>query len=91
MRIDNKNLKLFRDIPFIHLSDKTARDFVIATGADEEFYNASLANLANVQNYLPEKQVYYYDMGLDEDQRKSVSIENYYQFVDNTMHDADLK
>ena len=57
---------------FVSLNEKNVKQFVFVTGVSESHFNESKDAIASVQAHFPGRKLYYYDIGLNEEQKKQV-------------------
>ena len=57
---------------FVSLNEHNTNKFVFVTGASKNHFNESKDAIGSVQAYFPGRKIYYYDLGLNEDQKNQV-------------------
>ncbi|CAH1800063.1 unnamed protein product [Owenia fusiformis] len=53
---------------FIELSKENIQDFVFVTAASENHFTESFDLIGSIQTFYPDRNIYYYDLGLDSEQ-----------------------
>ncbi len=75
----NKSLLGNLGIPqtrFSNISTESMRHFVFATGSSKTHFEESKDSVASIQKQSPGKDILYFDLGLEEDQRQEVSVKS---------------
>ena len=57
---------------FVPLDEMTINQFVFVTGVSENHFNELKDAIGSVQAHFPGRKIYYYDIGLNEEQKKQV-------------------
>lgn len=73
----NKSLLQNLGVPekrFCNISIEVMRQFVYVTGASMNHFNESKDLVASIQEHSPDKEILYFDLGLEEDQRHQVRV-----------------
>ena len=57
---------------FVSLDKKNVNPFVFVTAVSENHFSESIDAIASVQAHFPRRKIYYYDIGLNEEQKHQV-------------------
>ena len=57
---------------FVSLDENNVNRFVFVTGVSENHFKESKDAIASVQAHFPGRKLYYYDIGLNEEQKHQV-------------------
>ena len=59
---------------FVSLDKKNVNKFVFVTGVSKNHFKESIDAIASAQAHFPGRKIYYYDIGLDQKQKKQVYL-----------------
>ena len=65
-------------LTFANLTGDFLQQYVFVTASSKNHYHESIDAVASVQKYFPGRKIYYYDIGLNADQRNNVSNNSNY-------------
>ena len=61
-------------VSFVKKSPSALKKFVFVTAASDNHFGEAIVSIYNIRKHFPDKQVYFYDLGLSESRIEQVNI-----------------